>query len=137
MECAVRLDREEAEFVARFVADHGLGIREGDALDLWLRMWARFVEEVERGYSLTVYDYANDVSVRTILADLARVAPEALQRKLLTWLRPWDDRFQKATRPIVNPFDPSEPPAALARIARVPVKLVGELKDDLRREGIA
>lgn len=33
-----------------------------------LRMWREFVEQVERGYSLGLEDYRNDLDVRAILA---------------------------------------------------------------------
>jgi hypothetical protein len=62
-------------------------VREGRAG--LLRRWREFVEQVERGYSLGIEDYRNDLDVRGILAlakaDDAEVhALDERLRKLLT-----------------------------------------------------
>jgi hypothetical protein len=93
------------------------------------------VVDVEEGYAFTIYNYANDLTVREILRDVMRAGPDSLRRRLEAWLEPWDDRFLGATRPVVNPLDPNEPPAALARITRVPITMGEELEADLRDDG--
>lgn len=59
-------------------------VREGRAG--LLRRWREFVEQVERGYSLGLEDYRNELDVRAIIA-LARIEDGAV--------RALDERFKK------------------------------------------
>jgi hypothetical protein len=59
-------------------------VREGRAG--LLRRWREFVESVERGYSLGLEDYRNDLDVRAIIA-LARVEDDSV--------RELDERLKK------------------------------------------
>jgi len=111
-------------------------VARGLSLQDLLTTWTRFVTEVETGYRRSIYEYADDLSVRDILQEIIDQGAESLRGKLTAWLKPWDGRFMGATRPVVNPLDPNAPPAALARISRVPRKLVAELESDLNAEGI-
>jgi len=70
-------------------------VREGR--DGLLRRWREFVEAVERGYSLGIEDYRNDLDVRSIITlaaaedDAVRALDERL-KKLLTsrQVRVWE-----------------------------------------------
>ena len=76
--------------ITAYLADNGYPahiVREGRAG--LVRRWCEFVEQVERGYSLGLEDYRNDLDVRAILrlaeAEDAEVeALDARLRKLLT-----------------------------------------------------
>jgi hypothetical protein len=70
-------------------------VREGRAG--LLRRWREFVEQVERGYSLGLEDYRNDLDVRAIIAlaglesDQVRALDQRLKRKLVnTGTRVWE-----------------------------------------------
>ena len=68
-------------------------VREGRAG--LVRRWREFVEQVERGYSLGIEDYRNDLDVRGILA-LAKAddaAVHALDERLRRLLTPTDQRI--------------------------------------------
>jgi len=70
-------------------------VREGRAG--LLRRWKEFVEQVERGYSLGLEDYRNDLDVRAILSlagaedDTVRALDERLKKLLVaTDTRVWE-----------------------------------------------
>jgi hypothetical protein len=71
------------------------------------------------GYEESVYEYANDVDSRAILDRVASSASPEAREALLRWLRPWDERYETATR------------------RAVPRRPVGELKSDLQAMGLA
>ena len=94
---------------------------------LLIEKWQTFVESVEVGYQLTVYDYTNDLDTRQILHDLQASLP-ALPAGQLHWLlSPIDRRFLDATRPI-GALDPADDQWWSCRVPR---KLVGELENDV------
>jgi hypothetical protein len=70
----------------------------GTVRDL-LRKWTTLVREVERGYTLTIYDYENDLDVRSILERVLEVVAPASGARLKTVLAPLDARFARATTP--------------------------------------
>jgi hypothetical protein len=62
-----------------------------------LRRWREFVEQVERGYSLGLEDYRNDLDVRAIIAlagledDAIRALDERLKKVLIaSEIRVWE-----------------------------------------------
>jgi hypothetical protein len=69
-------------------------VREGKAG--LVRRWREFVEQVERGYSVGLEDYRNDLDVRAILAlagaedDDVRALDERLKRMLTSDVRVWE-----------------------------------------------
>ena len=69
-------------------------VREGKAG--LVRRWREFVEQVERGYSLGLEDYRNDLDVRAILAlaeaedDEIRALDERLKKMLTSGVRVWE-----------------------------------------------
>jgi hypothetical protein len=97
--------------------------------------WEELVTEVETGYELPVYEYANDVSSRDILDRvIARATPE-LGEMLTAWLAPLDARFEAATVKSTSPFHGRG--ESVARwYWRIPRKPVGYLKADLEALGI-
>ncbi len=61
-----------------------------------VRRWREFVEQVERGYSLGLEDYRNDLDVRAILAldgaedEEVRALDERLKKMLTSDARVWE-----------------------------------------------
>ena len=91
-----------------------------------VRRWREFVDQVERGYSLGIEDYRNDLDVRGILAlaqaeDLEVHALDARLQKLLT-----------ATDVRVWESGPGDPPWDFS----YPSNAGPDLLDDLRRENL-
>lgn len=58
--------------------------------------WADFVMEVETGYEMSEYDYANDLAGRQLLEDAMQAVPE-MRSRVEGMLRAWDDRLRQAT----------------------------------------
>jgi hypothetical protein len=101
-------------------------VREGRAG--LLRRWREFVEQVERGYSLGIEDYRNDLDIRGIIA-LAKADNEEVHmlderlRKLLT-----------ATDKRVWESGPDHAPDHAFWDFGYPLNAGPDLLDDLRRE---
>ncbi|MDQ2768346.1 MAG: hypothetical protein M3Y30_14485 [Gemmatimonadota bacterium] len=97
-----------------------------------LRRWSVFVREVELGYELTGYDYANDLAIRDMLNAVVTVAPRALQNRIAREaLDPLDQRFRDATREVSEPLRIAAPDRPLWWWFRVPNDVSGELASDL------
>jgi len=100
-------------------------VREGRAG--LVRKWREFVEQVERGYSMGLEDYRNDLDVRAILAQ-ARAEDEhvnALDQRLKKLLTACDKRVWESA--------PGEPFWDFG----YPRNAGPDLMDDLRSEDLA
>jgi hypothetical protein len=106
------------------------------SFDNLLGQWQAFVSEVEAGYTMSIYDYANDLSTRDLIEDVVRRTPSSLQAVLRAEIEPWDDRYRLATRPSDTPILPGPDVADNPRWRRIPRVLTGELRDDLLNEGL-
>src|SRR5215212_7164636 len=97
------------------------------SLDDLLERWKRFVGEVEQGYGDSIYEYANDVAVRSLLMKIAAGAPANLRTSLAAYLAPLDRRFFEATvaaeKTIPGLAQQSDAPWSV----RIPKKADGEL----------
>jgi hypothetical protein len=128
LEGVVRAFREAGQ-VAQHVTLKGL-----------LTSWSGLVEEVERGYTDSVYEYANDVDSRKILDRVADAARSDMGETLRQWLKPWDERYEAATVRASAPFhgraDADGPHAASEWHWRIPRRLEGELREDLKAIGL-
>ena len=91
--------------------------------------WASLVEEVEVGYSMTVYDYTNDLAVREWLDQVLPMLTERVRASLLSRLAPLDERFLRST---VTPAGPL-PGCGTGTWCRLPRTLVDELREDATR----
>jgi hypothetical protein len=97
-----------------------------------------FLEKVENGYELGIYDYHNDQAKREIFSRVLAGAQGDLREKLGAYISEWDRRFITAT------FVPSKSvfPGAQRRhpdswwYARLPEKLVAWLHRDALKEGL-
>jgi hypothetical protein len=110
--------------------------RQSVTLDRLIQKWSTFVKEVEDGYKLSIYDYANDLCTRDVLDDLIELVPETVRDDIRATLASWDDRYRLATKHSSAPLLPGDDIAGRARWYRVPRVLTGELKDDLISEGV-
>lgn len=100
-----------------------------------LHEWTLFVAAVERGYDDSIYEYLNDLSVRSQLQELVSLSQPNLAEKLESAIGPTDERFIAATELGEGPLiesDSSNPPWW----HRVPRHRVGELADDLAEMGL-
>jgi hypothetical protein len=101
-----------------------------------LEQWQVFVREVEAGYTMSIYDYTNDLSTRDLIEEVLRRTPSSLQAALRAEVEPWDDRYRLATKPSDTPILPGPDVADNPRWRRIPRALIGELRDDFLNEGI-
>jgi hypothetical protein len=99
-----------------------------------INQWQKFIEEIKGGYTLTVYDYTNDLSDRDIIEEYLAELSEPLRGKILTIVMPLDEQF----RGLTNETDKvlmSQSAVAYSDMPwwyhRIPKKLVGELKEDI------
>ena len=113
------LDPEQREELTRLLA--------GDTLGALLNDWNRLVTAVERGYEDSIYEYENDLSVRDRLERLVTGAGPGLRAQLEGALAADDRRFTAATEEAARPLRTR----GEWWWRRVPVRLVGELADDL------
>jgi hypothetical protein len=117
----LELAPEERDELARLLGD--------DSLGALLQDWSRFVTEVERGYDDSIYEYTNDLSVRTRLERVVAGASPGLRAQLERALAEDDRRFTAATEEAARPLGRS--PWA----QRVPTRRTGELAEDLAALG--
>jgi hypothetical protein len=66
-------------------------------VDRLVAKWSRFLDELERGYDLSVYDYTNDLEGRARLEDVLAVLSPTSRDRLKNLLEPLDDRFANQT----------------------------------------
>jgi hypothetical protein len=121
------LTTDEARLVASLLTAKGARVR---PLQELLSEWDEFVNKVERGYRLTIYDYTNDLGTRNLLQYLSRTVSSELSHRIETALKNADDRFTLATvefpRGVVpRPADPDR-----WWYFRKPKIVDGELKED-------
>jgi hypothetical protein len=69
-----------------------------------LSKWRDFVGAVERGYSDSIYDYTNELGVRTILDEIIHATPAGVGRKITEAVAPEDERFRAITRTVDRPL---------------------------------
>ena len=61
--------------------------------------WAKLTKSLD-GYDYSIYDFDNDVSVRSIIQSAINASPKRLQDKALALLKEHDERFLKRTKPV-------------------------------------
>lgn len=131
------LSKSEAEILSKSMEAHAAQGHERKSFVAGLKQWARFVANVERGYSNSIYEYTNDMSVRDVIAAVMAELPPDLEQKVAKALKPWDDRFLKATVPAKRSLAQRRVSPEAIWWSRVPKKLMGELENDLRSEQMA
>jgi hypothetical protein len=95
-----------------------------------VRAWGSFVDAVERGYEMTIYDYTNDLSVRRFAEEARPLLTAVVAGAMDARLAPLDDRFRAAT------VEAGQLPGAGQRYwweTRLPKAPRGELAEDVTR----
>jgi len=123
MSADLDLDREQRDELARLLA--------GGSLGSLLQDWKRFVTAVERGYDDSIYEYTNDLSVRDRLERVLAGASPGLRAQLERALAADDARFEAATGEAARPLGATY---TTWWWRRVPLRLGGELAEDLRAQ---
>ena len=132
---ALRLSEEESASLDNFLAKYLERANYPITLDLLLDKWKTFVSWVESGYSDSIYEYKNDLSTRTILQEIVSDLGESLGDRLSGELRPWDERFTKATIEASKPFHPDQEIEEYPWVSRIPISMTEEFSNELLEEG--
>jgi hypothetical protein len=69
-----------------------------------LSKWRDFISAVDRGYSDSIYDYTNELGVRSILHEIIHATPTEVGRKIGEAVAPDDDHFRSITTAIDRPL---------------------------------
>jgi hypothetical protein len=85
----------------QLVDDWGIPWRNLDEIVL---RWQSFVDEVHRGYELSLYDYTVELELRDSLDEARRALPGRLAKQLEQILSPFDQRLRFATVPAQKPL---------------------------------
>lgn len=128
----IQLSEEDMKALAPTL--HRLQSRASREIDVaeMLRCWDSFVGKVEHGYSLTGYDYVNDLATRDMLDEVMSAAPPALRDRLARGaLDRLDERFREATREVAKPLSIATPERPRWWWFRFPKDVSGELAGDL------
>lgn len=133
---ALNLLPEDRDAISRLLVSLSDRAKRSLSLDQLLTTWCSFVERIERGYGNSIYEYTNELSSRDVLEEILVSAPATARTELLGHLRPWDDRFERSTRPVSVAVAPGVPKNAASWWYRVPRLLAGELEADLHSQGI-
>ncbi len=99
-----------------------------------LNWYEVFVEEVERGYFLTIYNYTNELGVRQLMREVCEkgFSPAEEARVMLDQL---DTRFKRMLIPAKKPLYPGYDKSHFW-YHQVPRNAQWELLEDLLNEGI-
>jgi hypothetical protein len=128
----IELSEEDARALAPVL--QRLQARVSRQIDLaeLLRRWEAFIGEVEHGYDLTGYDYANDLATRDMLDEVVGAAPPALRDRITRdVLDSLDQRFRQSTRELSKPLRIATPARPHWWWFRAPNDVSGELAVDL------
>ena len=132
-----RLTPEESDALNAVLQKLSARARHTLTLSGLLQRWQDFVLQVEQGYQDSIYEYTNDLSVRDLLEEVLKECPQTLRKDLMPLIRPWDARFDNATKKTKQPVLPHIGQESLSWWwFRVPERLGKELKEDLRSEGM-
>jgi hypothetical protein len=104
-----------------------------ESWDRLVGLWAGVVEEVERGYELTLDDYHNDLDLRSLVQDVLDGLQADRSEQVLDQIRGLDARFLAATREVSDVIATRDR-GPWAR--RLPLRPAGELKEDIEAEGL-
>ena len=85
---------DEAKLICTLLTAKGVPAR---TLQELIADWENFVDKVERGYRLTIYDYSNELGTRNLLEDVSRTVSPELSHRINTAWKNGDDRFTLAT----------------------------------------
>lgn len=127
-----RQDRERLHvLMSQFSSTAGFQI----TLANLIKRWEQLVQEVQQGYSVSIYEYTNDLGSRDLLATTEAILSDDGKKKLSEFLLPVDDMFRRNTDPLPHSIGGQLPPPSNWWWYRVPKKLSDELRNDLNSEG--
>jgi len=122
----LELTEAEIESITNIHTTRRQVVKYDQTLEGLLEDWRCQVDEIERGYRDTIYEYTNDVRSRQVLDDLIQKCPKRIRTKLLELLGPLDDRFLELTEvPCLSDEHPNLPGIENDRWARIPNHPVG------------
>jgi hypothetical protein len=90
--------------------------------------WERFINLIEKGYDLSIYEYMNDISARDLIEDVLENSTETIREWLSQHIFPLDQRYIKLTKRKTHPLLTGKKSAWWYRI---PIKATGEMANDL------
>lgn len=132
-----KLSTKEVEILDAIVARFSKRAKHATTWDfnIFITEWINFIKEVEKGYTLTIDDYTNDVSKRDLIDELSQQISKDLKNKVNQLIEFWDISFQNTTNDLIKPLSSRE--NAKWWWYKIPKKLVGELKKDVKSLKIA
>ena len=92
----------------------------------------RLNQRIEQGYDATIYDYTNDLTLRSLAKKIETMLTPEVKKKFSAFVEEWDLEFKANTHELEYPL--------LGDLAstkdewwlyRVPNRLVGDLKEDV------
>lgn len=98
--------------------------------------WSETIEALDRTYSLTIYDYQNDLVLRSLLEQVVRSAPVHLAEKIRSLMEPLDARFVRATNLCERSVMADDWSEAEWWTFRIPRSMGPELQQDLELRGL-
>lgn len=101
-----------------------------------LQHWEKFVQEVEAGYQLSIYDFTLDLSLRDALEEVKEAVPPRLRQEIEAALLPWDERFTLATQPSLSPIEAGTEQNANPWWFRIPKSAGPEMERYLLERGL-
>jgi hypothetical protein len=110
------------------------GWRRAFSLNEVVDMWAYLVASVERGYTMTIDDYTNDLSIRRWAEEARPLLTPLVAGSMDERLAPLDERFREATVATTATLPGAGTDYWWCR--RVPKVLVDELAEDVERMGL-
>jgi hypothetical protein len=83
----------------------GLSVRTGQRVDLPLLLdrWSQFVREVQEGRRATDEEFADELAIRDLLAEVITGVGAARGQEIAEAVRPADEAFRLATRIVDHP----------------------------------
>ena len=138
MEDVIELNPEELKIIEPILKSLSTRAKQSLSLPTLINKWNTFVISVERGYSDSIYDYTNELSVRDLLQTLIDASPKEIHKKIKGAVIPLDVRFKSASKQISKCiFDfKSEEGNINWWWYRIPNRMSDELRNDFRSQEI-
>ena len=128
----MNLSEEERESVSSALAQVGARTGRAFTLESLVDRWHATVAEVEAGYSLTGYDYADDLGTRDLIEEILTMVVPSVRDKVVTEsLGTADHRFLEATRELGRSLTLGGKARNGWWWKRAPKDLTGELAADI------
>jgi hypothetical protein len=100
----MKFTSDEVNFINNIIAQAYGGDRRKVTIEFLIGRWQNFIEELEKGYEDTIYEYRDELVKRDILARILNASSPSLKTKLSSTLDPLDIRFDNLTVSIQKPL---------------------------------